>query len=272
MLRVVRERHRGFTLIELLVVIAIIAILIGLLLPAVQKVREAASRMKCSNNFKQMGIATHAYNDTYQLLPPGYGWQTAAGTGGYGSTLWFLLPFIEQANLYNSVNGISTSTSALTGVVAYTTPQKTYFCPSDATYVSANGYMGSYVANAQVFGVQNAAPTARIPSTFADGTSNTILYAEKYALCASNYTNYWGYQQSMFAGGNWATNTGLAALFQTAPSPSACNYLVAQGPHTGVMNVGLGDGSVRSLSGSVSATTFWYACTPAGGEILGSDW
>jgi prepilin-type N-terminal cleavage/methylation domain-containing protein len=104
-------RSRGFTLIELLVVIAIIAVLIGLLVPAVQKVRAAAARTQSANNLKQLGLATHTYNDTNKKLPPSFGWRpklTGSAIyvpgGAYGTAFFHLLPYIEQGNLYNQSN------------------------------------------------------------------------------------------------------------------------------------------------------------------------
>src|SRR5262249_6133674 len=99
-------RRRGFTLIELLVVIAIIGVLIALLLPAVQKVREAASRIQCANNLKQLGLAVQNYHDQHGHLPPGIGYYPTPPNGVFGSFFFHLLPYLELDNLFRSALGV----------------------------------------------------------------------------------------------------------------------------------------------------------------------
>jgi len=171
-----RRVKRGFTLIELLVVIAIIAILIGLLLPAVQKVREAAARMQCSNNFKQMGIACHAYQDTVGTLPPAFLWGRGLNNANLSGTTpdeanfgpsWtiLILPYIEQNNLFQTVatsvqnyQNFSNPTGT-TGINdqnwrnVRSNKIKTYICPSESfgdvlcNKPGGNWARGNYAAN-----------------------------------------------------------------------------------------------------------------------------
>jgi len=117
----------GFTLIELLVVIAIIAVLVGLLVPAVQKVREAANRMSCQNNMKQLGLAFHNYQTTIGAFPPMYTGGTHPQPNHY--CLTFVLPYIEQDNLFKQIN-MNLSGYDVANFRPFTSPIKTFMCPS----------------------------------------------------------------------------------------------------------------------------------------------
>jgi len=349
-----RRRH-GFTLIELLVVIAIIAVLIGLLLPAVQKVREAAARTTSSNNLKQIALAVHNYAGAYgDKLPPLVDIGNNAPTGyGIQSLFFNLLPYIEQGNVYQMFQKTAPATyySNATPLGAASTIIKSFINPADST--ASNGsqqtvnvvitgatvpapyqqtWTGlyattSYAANGLVFKGNNGG----LPRTFVDGTSNTIMFAERFQICQGRAAqspsaplvtawNLWGFGlydihipafatltpttpaglrstgqvapgsppngfTSINATGNNpnavtvkigmanAANTTYPYHFQVAPRGAiTCDAAVPQSPFVGGMQVGMGDGSVRTVSPNMTQWTFWAACTPAGQEAQAQDW
>ncbi len=289
----------AFTLIELLVVIAIIAILIGLLLPAVQKVREAAARMSCSNNVKQILLGVHNYAGANNQLPP----STFSTGPAAGSLLYWILPYLEQNNLY----GITINAGGWWG--NDTTPIKLFQCPSDPT--QQNGFCvnnpfstsspapasASYAANFQLFGgsQDNYTPSITPPYTIGnipDGSSNTVMIAERTA--SNNFgqistsppawvgCNAWGWPGGAAYGGH-TFGPVFAHPLQGGPlmpqfNPSGLtganppDWHTCQGFHPGVCVAGLGDGSVRTVSSGVSLATWTNAVLPADGNPLGSDW
>jgi len=285
--------RRAFTLIELLVVIAIIAILIGLLLPAVQKVREAAARMRCTNNLKQMSLGTISCADTNQgKLPPGVGLYAGPGTASAnqsdGGTFLHILPFIEQDNLFKASLSADGRNGNLPTYNQWTAPiqnskVKTYICPSDFTQSDARPARASYGQNGQIFRHNynwGGVGLLSYPAHLGDGTSNTIMYTEKLAWGnqGSYPDNYWpDWGPVMASNDQDGSGTGPASIPQfnvTAAGNGQANVYGqrASTPHGSSIIVGLADGSVRAVSSSVSPTTWWYAMTPSAGDILGSNW
>jgi prepilin-type N-terminal cleavage/methylation domain-containing protein len=290
-----RRRH-GFTLIELLVVIAIIAILIGLLLPAVQKVRESAARTQTFNNLKQVALAAQACHDANNRLPP------AAGPFGAFPNLSVsmfdhLLPYIEQNNLSQSAVQNIGGNWPFTTVPTYTSPLD--FTQGDGKGPGTYG-VGNIVANWQVFGdpTRNSMNgRARIPATFRDGTSNTILFATKYGRCgpvnpfvneplgsAWPLINFFPVTSVLTAGAYFGhTNfipdaNGVGATYQVQPTHPpqpgtvGCDPNYAQSFTTAGIQVALADGSTRNVSPSISGLTWRNALLPADGQTLGPDW
>ena len=216
------KRRSAFTLIELLVVIAIIAILIGLLLPAVQKVREAAARMQSTNNLKQIALAVHGVHDANQKLPTTRGdfpqdakWDTNAVPTKFGTMHHFLLPYIEQNAAYQKSKGGSWRYASAGGSADLVV--KTYISPLDpgVTNGAADDWsvgepprgQASYHANWHAFGGGwgddwGSGGHARIPASFPDGTSNSIAFFERYAKCGPGTSADWN--STLYSSRIWA--------------------------------------------------------------------
>jgi prepilin-type N-terminal cleavage/methylation domain-containing protein/prepilin-type processing-associated H-X9-DG protein len=259
------ERRSGFTLIELLVVIAIIAILIGLLLPAVQKVRDAAARMKCSNNLKQIGLAMHMYHDSYQYFPASFSKNPPQLQNNWG-WLTSLLPYVEQAPLYATLN----TTNVAFGANSYTTGfvPPTFLCPSDpAASNVANPYFSGYARTNYLVSEQVSDGGSQYNmNVITDGLSNTIMAGERDG--STQVGGIWAGRDSTSVAGvvarpNWPLNTHYpyGSTIPTKANDPTCISYTWSSKHTGNgVNFVFCDGSVHYLSASLATDPTQQNC------------
>jgi prepilin-type N-terminal cleavage/methylation domain-containing protein/prepilin-type processing-associated H-X9-DG protein len=298
----------GFTLIELLVVIAIIAILIGLLVPAVQKVRDAAARIQCTNNLKQWGLAMHNFHDTYKHFP------FAERNNPRQTWVMWVWPFVEQGVLSANIN-LNTQQFYTPPCTIYNTMKGTtgalvplYYCPSDngsnlddpsQTYCRARGNyvvcFGQFyhdVAGAPgqpkaMFGDvggNRSTPQMTRMADITDGTSNTLMMSE-YLMATSHLDNDWRGDIQNDDGTNhfmtlttpnsttrdvvhWAIPNGDPLM---PVSTAGKEFNAARSRHTGGVNVSMADGSVHFVSNNISLATWQALGTMNGNDLPGPD-
>jgi prepilin-type N-terminal cleavage/methylation domain-containing protein/prepilin-type processing-associated H-X9-DG protein len=305
-MRIPHRKARGFTLIELLVVIAIIAILIALLVPAVQKVREAAYRTQCLNNLKQWALAMHNFAGVNKHFP------LAEQNNPRQTWVMYLWPYMEQTVLSSQVNYLTqpfytppcTIYNTMNGVCGTPVPQ--YYCPSDSganlddgsqtycrcrgNYVVCFGQHYQDTASGQplaIFGEINGNRATPQLTTFAqisDGTSNTLLMSE-YLMATSHDDNDWRGDiqnddgtnhfmtfttpnSSVPDSVNWAIPNGDPLMPVNTNSPE---FNAARSRHTGGVNAAMGDGSARFFTNAISLASWQALGTMNGGDEPGID-
>jgi type II secretory pathway pseudopilin PulG len=307
-----RERA-GISLIEMLIVIAIIVILIGLLLPVLQRIRQHAALKETENRLKEIALSLHKCHDIHKRFPPAWGPFPPPYPPGTPATVtsgtlhYWLLPYLEADDVYQRGQPLATGGTlkpVWTNPDVYSIVVCQYVSPADYTTVVGTVHLqgsvpwgaSSLAANARVFGGLRATATATAwdskarMATIADGTSNVIAFATRYARCGpwpggsgwSGGDTIAGFDNFMLSGSFFAsdiedktlTPEGYTKSFQVLPSPAECDPLLAHGYSSAGIQIALFDGSTRTVSSAISPRTWGYVCHPYDGDGHwgGTDW
>jgi hypothetical protein len=223
-------------------------------------------QLKCQKNLKEITLAMHTCHDSNDKLPPSFG--TYGSEVSEGTIFFYMLPYLEQKEVYNRAEKEKGVYSVWTGNV-YSQDLRQFECPSDGQAGKRELFQGwlatgSYAANYLIFGSEQGRPLGSIT----DGTSNRIAFAERYQICSDTPCG-WAYNGDsewapVFAYSSWRK-------FQIINRDSTCNPQLPQAMHVGSIHVAMADGSLRVVTGKVSDETWYNACVPAGGQPLGDD-